>query len=77
MGITSLTDEPFHAGFDRMPDVGSVVRDRVTLPSDSPAGVYPLSPGICRPGGEQPAVKMANAKRDSDGWLPVTEMTFA
>ena len=59
-----------------MPDVDIVVRDRIKLPADCPAGVYKLSLAICRPGVEQPAVKMANAKRDADGWLPVTELTF-
>lgn len=60
-----------------MPDVDILVRDRITLPASMPAGTYTLALAICRPGGDQPAVKMANTKRDTTGWLPVSALTFA
>lgn len=58
------------------PDVDIFVRDRITLPVSMPAGTYTLALAICRPGSDRPAVKMANAKRDESGWLPVSEVTF-
>jgi len=60
-----------------MPDVDIVVRDRVKLPADAPAGTYTLSLAICRPGSDVPAVKMANDKRTADGWLPVSDLTIS
>ncbi len=60
-----------------MPDIDIVLRDRVKLPADAPAGTYTLSLAICRPGTDVPAVKMANEKRTAEGWLPVSTLDFA
>ena len=60
-----------------MPDVDIVLRDRVMLPAGYPKGTYRLSLGICRPGKDTPAVKMANTRRTADGWLPISDLSFA
>jgi hypothetical protein len=60
-----------------MPDIDIVLRDRVKLPADAPAGTYTLSLAICRPGSDLPAVKMANTQRTAEGWLPVSKLDLA
>lgn len=57
-----------------MPDVDILVRDRITVPADMPAGRYTMALAICRPGSDRPAVRMANRRRDEQGWLPVSEL---
>lgn len=57
-----------------MPDMDIILRDRITLPRELLPGSCTVSLAICRPGGDAPAVKMANQKRGADGWLPVTEL---
>lgn len=41
----------------------------VTIPTDMPAGAYELQLGLLRPGTAEPAIKLANAGRQTDGRL--------
>jgi hypothetical protein len=56
-----------------LPDDDQYNEDRLVLPADVPRQ-YTLAMGIVRAGGEVPAVKMANAGRDENGWLTLGPM---
>ncbi len=46
----------------------------VTLPRSLPSGRYALSVGVVDPAAKRPAVNLAIAGRDADGWYPVSAM---
>jgi hypothetical protein len=57
-----------------LPEDDQCPQDDLSLPNDFPEGSYEVRIGIVRPGDRKPAVKMANAGRDADGWLRLGEI---
>ena len=46
----------------------------LTIPASTPAGHYELAVGIVDPRDQKPAVRLAIAGRDAEGWYPVSEV---
>ncbi len=59
-----------------MPGDDQFLEDSIPLPDTMNKGPHELRLAIVRPGQNVPAVKMANAGRDADGWLHIGEINI-